>query len=276
MTVARRVRMSRLAVETLEGRALLNASGWVRPAALPSAAVGRVTTQAIKIDPGGAAAITNALFGGMGSEWVTLIRRQVRNPQAVIRDFVSGRVASFTTAGFTARTPGAQAEFTGRAYDQLLTTEAGVAVFRKNVMELASIQRGEFRNPETSYYVFALDRGAGARLGPTFAARPKITPDALVTIEVGPYGTSATGTIRDLVSGSTQTIDASQIRVQGSTLRVFLDAGQLPSQGVPLARYRFAQWVQTAPGTDITTVASFPPDTTMTRIAVLKDVAVRR
>jgi len=53
-------------------------------------------------------------------------------------------------------------------------------VFKGNVLELAAVFRGEFRNPDASEYVFALDRGSGARLGPTFASRPGITPDALV------------------------------------------------------------------------------------------------
>ena len=194
---------------------------------------------------------------------------------SVLSGFATGRIHAYTTAGLTFRTPAAQSQFTGMPYDQLLPTAASAAVFKGNVFELAAILRGEFRDPETSSYFFALDRGAGKRLGPTFAARPGITPDALVTITVGPFGSSATGTIRDLTDSSTQDIGASRIAVQRATLRVFLDSAQFASRGLALAKYRFAMWTQDEPGTDIATVASFAPDVAMTPIAVLKGVAVR-
>ena len=276
MPVTRRPKFSPWQVETLEGRTLLNASQLARIAAAHPAAVGMLNASVIKTDPGAAAAITSALRGGIGSEWANLIRREVRNPLAVIRAFSTNKATTYTVNGLTFRTPAAQPAFTGRAYDQLLPTAAGAAVFKGNVFELAAVMRGEFRNPETSYYVFALDRGAGARLGPTFASRPGITPDALVTITVGPYGSSPSGTIRDLSDGSIQSINPASIKIQGATLRVFLTTGQVPSRGAPLAQYRFAMWTQTQPGTDIANVAGFAPDSTMARIAVLKNVAVRR
>ncbi|WZO97837.1 hypothetical protein EP7_004889 [Isosphaeraceae bacterium EP7] len=276
MPVARRPKFSPSSLELLEGRTLLNGSQLARVAAAHPAAVTLLTASAIKTDPGAAAAITSALRGGIGSEWATLIRKQVRNPLAVVRSFSTNQASTYTVNGLTFRTPAAQPAFTGRAYDQLLPTAAGAAVFKRNVFELAAVMRGEFRNPETSYYVFALDRGAGARLGPTFASRPGITPDALVTITVGPYGSSASGTIRDLSDGSTQSIDPARIKIQGATLRVFLDTGQVPSRGAALAQYRFSMWTQTQPGSDLANVAGFAPDSTMVRIAVLKNVAARR
>ncbi len=218
----------------------------------------------------------SALGGGVGSEWATLIRRQVRNPQAVVRQFTAGQTSAFSATGITFRTPAQQPLFTGRPYDQLLPVAAGGAVFRNNVMEFATILRGEFRDPDTSYYVFAVDRGAGASLGATFSARPGITPDALVTITVGPYGSSATGEIRDLTDGSVQAIDPSRIAIRGATLRVFLDSSQLPSRGAQINRFRFALWTQTQPGSDIANVASFAPDASMIPIAVLRNVNVRR
>lgn len=268
---------SRLVVETLEGRALMAGpdlsfiSSFARSALVKNAIPTGVTT-----DPGAVSAITSALGGGVGNEWATLIRRQVRNPRAIVASFVGGQTSAFSANGITFRTPAEQPQFTGRPYDQLLPLAAGGAVFRNNLVEFATILRGEFRNPETSYYVFGVDRGAGGSRGPIYAARPGITPDALVTITVGPYGSSASGEVRDLTDGSTQPIAASNIVIRGATLRVFLNTSQLPSRGAALNRYRFALWTQTAPGSDIANVASFAPDASMIPMAVLRNVNVRR
>jgi hypothetical protein len=273
-----RGRKARFSVETLEGRQLLSGldPSLLQSAGARAALIRNVRPTAITTDPAAVSAILDAVRGGAGSEWATLIRRQVRNPQAVVRQFVSGRIASYSATGITFRTPAEQSQFTGRPYDQLLPIAAGGAVFRNNVMEFATILRGEFRDPDTSYYVFAVDRGAGRSLGATFASRPGVTPDALVTITVGPYGSSPTGEIRDLTDGSTQAIDPSRIAIRGATLRVFLDASQLPSRGAQLARYRFAMWTQTQPGADLANVASFAPDGSMIPIAVLRNVNARR
>ncbi|WP_165072001.1 hypothetical protein [Paludisphaera rhizosphaerae] len=273
-----RTRKPRISVESLEGRALLSGfdSIFAELARSKAAIVQRIATSGVKVDTGAAAGIMSALGGGAGSEWATLIKRQVRNSQAVVRQFVSGQLTAYSTTGITFRTPHEQSQFTGQPYDQLLPLAAGGAVFRGNVLEFATILRGEFRDPNTSYYVFAVDRGAGASRGAVFASRPGITPDALVTITVGPYGSSASGQIQDLTDGSVQTIDPSRIAIRGATLRVFLDAGQLPTRGAQLNRYRFAMWTQTQPGSDIANVASFAPDASMIPIAVLKNVSVRR
>ena len=122
-------------------------------------------------------------------------------------------------------------------------------------------------------YVFAFNRGAGSSLGPTFSGVPGITPDALVTLTVGPYGSSATGTITDLTTGASQSIPSSSIKIQGPVVRVYLNTSQLPSRGWPLQKYRFAFWTQTQPGNDITSVASFAPNGSMIPIGVLKGVA---
>ncbi|MDG3002373.1 hypothetical protein [Paludisphaera mucosa] len=278
MSNLRHVRKARITVESLEGRQLLSGLDQAIMQAVGSVAAQvqkAVASKAVATNPAAASAIVSALGGGVGSEWANLIRRQVRNPQSVVRQFIAGQT-TYSTTGITFRTPHEQSLFTGRPYDQLLPLAAGGAVFKNNVMEFATILRGEFRDPDTSYYVFGVDRGAGGSLGPRFAARPGITPDALVTITVGPYGSSATGEIRDLTDGSVQSIDASRIVIRGATLRVFLDTSQFPSRGAALNRYRFAMWTQTQPGTDIADVASFAPDTSMIPIAVLRTVAARR
>ena len=69
------------------------------------------------------------------------------------------------------------------------------------------------RRPPTT---FSPSTEARARIwDPTFASRPGITPDALVTLTVGPYGSSASGTITDLTDGSTQPIASSSIKING-------------------------------------------------------------
>ena len=197
----KRQRRATPTVESLEGRALLSGPGHALPALARPAIASRIHT-AIRVDPGGYAAILSALNGGLGSEWVKLIRAQVHNLSAVIGGFVSGKFTSYSIPGLTVKTPNVQPQFAGQPYDQLLANVAGASVFKGNVLELGAIMRGPFHDPATSYYVFALNRGAGANLGPTFASKPGITPDTLVTLTVGPYGSSASGTITDLTNGS--------------------------------------------------------------------------
>jgi hypothetical protein len=269
-------RNARPSLEPLEGRALLSGLNPALPAASRSALVGRFLPSGITTDPAGVAAVLNALNGGLGSEWVSLVRQRVRNLGSVLGGFVSGRTTAYSIPGLTVRTPAVQPLFVGRPYDQLLPTAAGAAVFRNNVMELGAVMRGEFRNPETSYYVWGFDRGAGGRLGPVFASRPGITPDLTVTLTVGPFGGSATGTIRDLANNTTQEIPASSIQIRGSVVRVFLNTGQFPSAGLPLQKYRFAFWTQTQPGPDIAGVPGFAPDAAMIPIGVLTRVRATR
>jgi len=227
----------------------------------------------IATDPAGIAAIMSALEGGMGREWVSLIRAGVKNPLAVIAGFSTGKYTSYSISGLTAETPSVQPAFAGQPYDQLLATVAGASVFKGNVLELGAIMRGPFHDPAPSYYVFAFNRGAGASQGATFASRPGITPDALVTLTVGPYGSSVTGTITDLTTHSTQAIPSSSIEIRGPVVRVFLKTAQLPSRGWPLQKYRFTFWTQTQPGNNISTVASFAPESSMIPIGVLKSVS---
>jgi hypothetical protein len=271
----RRATMSPLFVEILEGRALLSGTAHGMLISSRAALVDRIRPS-IQNNPAGTAAVLSALSGGLGSEWINLIRAEVHNLGSVIGGFVSGRLTSYSIPGMTVKTPSVQSHFTGQLYDQLLVTAAGASLFKGNVLEFGAIMRGPFHDPSTSYYVFALNRGAGASLGPIFASRPGITPDALVTLAVGPYGSSASGTITDLTSGATQLIDPSTIKINGPTLRVFLNASQFPSKGLSIQKYRFAFWTQTQPGNDISTVASFAPDSSMIPIGVSKHVPVTR
>ena len=230
----------------------------------------------IQIDPAGLAAIMSALNGGVGREWGSLIRSEVQNVGSVVAGFVSGRYTAYSISGLTMRNPGTQPSFTGQSYDQLLPTVVGASVFKGNVLELGAIMRGPFHDPAPSTYVFAFNRGAGSRLGPTFSSLPGITPDAVARLTVGPYGSSASGTLTDLTTGASQAIPASSIKIQGPVIRVYLNTSQLPSRGWPLQKYRFAFWTQTQPSNDITSVASFAPASAMIPIGVFKGVAATR
>jgi hypothetical protein len=268
-------RAFRPVLSSLEGRALMSHLGHVLPRPAYTALINPVRP-AITTDPGGISAIMSALNGGMGSEWVKLIRARARNPRAVISGFVSGRINAYSIPGLTFKTPAVQPQFTGQPYDQLLPTVAGAAVFKGNVLEMGAIMRGPFHDPAPSYYTFAFNRGAGASLGPTFASRPGITPDAVVTLTVGPYGSTASGVLTDLTTGAAQAIPSSSISIRGPVVRVSLNTAQLPSKGLPIQKYRFAFWTQTQPGNDITTVADFAPETSMIPIAVLRGVKATR
>ena len=129
---------SRPVVEFLERRSLLSGlSPLIRPA-LSSAMIGQVH-RTIATDPAGIAAIMSALDGGMGKEWISLIRAGVKNPLAVIAGFETGKYTSYSISGLTAESPSIQPAFTGQPYDQLLATVAGASVFKRNTLELGAI-----------------------------------------------------------------------------------------------------------------------------------------
>ncbi len=251
-------------LEAVEDRTYLSGFAHPRLAAV-RAMVTQIRTQAITTDPAGTAAILSALRGGAGSEFVQLIRREVPNLNAVIRSFIVGKRTHFNAPGVAVKLPNFQELYNGPKYDHLGATVAGAILLKNRQLELAGIVRGPFDEAVPGYVVFGLDRGAGGSIGPRFASRPGIQPDLIVTIQVNPFGRSASGTITDLTTGITTNIDSSRIRVEGATVRVFLDPGQIPSKRLPIAKYRFAMWTQNTLG-GIESVASFVPESTMIRI----------
>ena len=191
MTSGRRTASRKLVVESLEGRALMSVerSGTAAPPRRPS-------------DPGAAScaedhcrfdrpkrAILSAIFGGAGHEFVTLAQREIHNIGGVAGGFESGRLKQFTVPGLVFKIANWQSGYTGFPHDPQALTVAGAVLLKRRQIELAAIVRGPFTTyPGTTYVVFAVDRGAGRRLGPVFPERPGITPDALVTVRVGPDG----------------------------------------------------------------------------------------
>jgi hypothetical protein len=257
----------RPALDALEERALLSASS-VLESPVRSALIQGVETSAIKTVPAGVAGILSALRGGAGSEFVRLIRKEVPNPLALVAQFESGARTEASIHGIVVRVATILSTFTGAHYDYQAAVAAGVVLVRKHILELGAILRGPNRSPAPAYYVFGIDRGSGAGLGPRFPERPGITPDALVTITAGTNDANPTGTMTDLRTGAVTNISPAAIRFQGSTLRVFVDPAQLPSTGFPLSQYRFAFWVQSQLNGGFGTVGSFLPDATEIPIGV--------
>src|SRR5262245_24689538 len=104
-------RKTGLVVETLEGRALWRGLAPANVMRQRAAIVGKIRAGSIQTDPAGVSAIMNALRGGLGSEWVALIRSQVRNVGSVINGFVSGRYSTYSIPGLTVKTPNVQPGF---------------------------------------------------------------------------------------------------------------------------------------------------------------------
>jgi hypothetical protein len=218
-------------------------------------------------------AIFAAMGGGPGHEFTTLIQREVRNPLGIAEGFSSGAISQYSIRGLVIKKTNWQSQYTGFPHDPLSLTAGGAVVLKKKKIELGAIVRGPFTTyPGTTQIVFAINRGAGQRLGPFFPSRPGITPDALVTVTVGPYGQNNSATITDLTTGTTQPISSPTISVQGPTVRILLDASQLPSEGFKLSQYTFAVWTETEPNAPIQDVGSFAPEGSMIPIGVETNV----
>jgi hypothetical protein len=258
-------------VETLEGRALMSEFGVERPHATIVARTGRPLLSAV--NSAALQAIFNALGGGPGSEFIKLIQSEVRNPLGVAAEFSSGAISQYSIKGFVIKKTNWQAQYTGFPHDTSSLTAGGAVVLKKKQIELGAIVRGPFTTyPGTTEIVFGLNRGAGQKLGPHYAGRPGIMPDALVTVTVGPYGQKNSATITDLTTGSTQSINSPVISVAGPTVRILLNASQLPSEGFRLSQYTFAAWTETQPDAPIQDVGSFVPEDSMIPIGVETNV----
>jgi hypothetical protein len=264
----------RLVFEQLEGRALMTASGFDLLHHTIRGLRAQIQIPGIAGASAGKAAVINAILGGAGHEFVILAQKEVPNILAVAARFSSGRPQQFTVPGIVAKTPNLQSGYTGQPHDVLALTMGGAVLLKKKTIELAAIARGPYTTtPFPSVLVFALDRGAGSSLGPRFAARPAITPDALVTVNVGPNGHGNSAIITDLTTGLTQPLSPSHIQVRGPVVRVLLSANQVPSMGFTLSKYKFSLYTQLTPSSGFAETGSFLPEAAMIPIGVLPTVA---
>jgi hypothetical protein len=266
-------RSKSLLVEPLEPKILLSSGGFQAHPGPAAALVIHVHQPSIATASSGRTAILNAIFGGAGHEFVALALREVHNIGAVVAGFKAGTLTQYSVPGLAFKTPNLQSGYTGQPHDTLSLNAGGAVLLKKKNIELVAIVRGPFTTyPGTTSIVFALNRGAGSRLGPAFASRPGITPDALVTVTVGPYGQSNSATITDLTTGMTNAIASPMIQVAGPTVRILLPSSLLPSEGAPIQKYTFAIWTETQPGAAIQNVGSFPPEDAMIPIGVETNV----
>jgi hypothetical protein len=269
MRVCRTVRLKNLVFEPLEGRALMSLAG-VKPALQPIATLlARVDEPRTKFSLAGETAILNAYFGGPGHEYIALIEKEAKNLPALLGGFESGALSQYSIPGFTVKSPpNLQGGYTGLPHDVLALNAGGAVLLKGKKIELGAIVRGPFTTtPFASSIVFAINRGAGAQLGPAFASRPGITPDALVTVTVGPNGQGNSATLTDLTTGTTQPISGT-ISVEGPTVRILLPTSLLPSKGLAVQKYRFAVWTESEPNAPIQDVGSFIPEDSMIPIGV--------
>jgi len=270
MTRNDRTRGKRWELEPLEGRPLLSAGGLNLPHLPGAALIGRLHHELQSTDNSAAIqAIESALAGGAGSEFVRLILKEVHNPFSVIARFSGGTPYQYTIRGLVAKTPNLQSGYTGLPHDANQLTIGGAVVLKHKQIELGAIVRGPFTTtPFPTTIVFAINRGAGQRLGPYYSGRPGITPDALVSVTVGPDGQNNTTSITDLTTGTTQTLSSPVISVAGPTMRILLNASQLPSEGFPLKRFTFAVWAASEPNAPFQDVGSFVPEDSMIPIGI--------
>ena len=218
----------------------------------------------------GEGAILAALRGGPGSEFVTLLKREVPNYLGVIEQFAAGVRTQFAAPGFAARQPQFQSLYTGPHLDQMAPTVAGALLLKGGkTLELGAIMRGPIHVPEATTYVFGMNRGAAPATGP-FSDAPGITFDATVSVTVTPNRNKVvvdSATVNDLVSGSSAALPASDVKVNGPVIRVYAPMSLLPSQGLAPTKYQFAFWTQFGSG-GIETICGFVPPSSSIPIGV--------
>jgi hypothetical protein len=255
-------------VEALEGRALLSGLGAETPRAKVAALVARLNVPG-GLNAAGEKAFLDAYLGGAGHEWIPLLNSDLRHHKVQ----QLGTTTQFTGKGIVIEDPPYLLRtYTGNVHDRVAPNGAGAVVLKKQI-ELGVIMRGPFTNYNgTDYVMFGINRGKGGSLSAVVPSEPWITADAVVTIAVGPNGSTYSGTIADRVTGASQAINPSGILIQGPVLRVLLNASQLPSEGFPLSKYTFAVWTATAPNPTLPELASVVPQDGMIPIGVETNV----
>ncbi len=232
---------SRLVPASIGPLARLHAAAALAPRAFPS---------------DGATAILSALNGGLGSEFVQNLRRQIGNPLRLIGEFASGARNAFATRGFAALTHTTLSTYTGGHADAILPRVAGAVVLPTGRISLGAIMRGPMDElNEGARYVWALDLGRGATQ--QFAEYPGIRADTIVRVDIG-QDRRPTLTIDNLVNGTSRTLSPSLVKIVGPTIRLRLSAADLGTTTRALGKAKFAFWVHEHPG-GLETVPNFLP-----------------
>jgi hypothetical protein len=258
-----------LTMESLEGRALLSGTAAGLSHDRAAAEISGLNLPS-SFNAAGEKAILTAYFGGAGHEWIAMVLKDMRS----VRTQFIGTSLQYTAPGMVAEEPPyLLSTYTGDVHDRVAPSVAGMVALKKQQIELGVIMRGPFTNYNgTDYVTFGINRGAGGSLSAVVPSEPWIQADALVTIAVGPNGSTYSGTITDRTTGQTQAISPNQILVDGPTLRVLLNASQLPSEGLTLKKYTFAVWTATEPNPTLRELASVVPQNEMIPIGIETNV----
>lgn len=260
----RRRREAAPVIEMLEGRALL--SGFVaagRPAL--AAAIGRPQVEA----------------GSLPQELRAARARAF--PVAFARPF-HGPLTQRIVGGHVSKQPRFYTEYQGPTRPEL----NGIGAMGHLIQGVGYVFTGRVLgaiNPsEPAEYVFGINRG-GAK-GPTtinvvtgdavnfsggqsmvqFPRRPNIFVDALVTVAVGPLGTTGTVRLQGQDPGTGTPIPSQNIQINGRDITVLVDPALLPPNGARRVDYAYAFWVRAGGISGPGGVASFVPEYNVTPI----------
>ena len=104
---------------------------------------------------------------------MALAEKEVHNILGVADLFSSG-THQVTVPGLVVKTPNWQSQFTAFKHDVLSLNVGGAILLKGRKIELAAIARGPYStSPFTNQVVFAINRGAGARLAHCSPSGPK-------------------------------------------------------------------------------------------------------
>ena len=176
-----------------------------------------------------------------------LAQKEVPNILGVAALFSSGS-HQVTVPGLVVKTPNWQSQFTAAKHDVLsLNIGGGYPVEREKDRAGRYCSRAVLDQPVHKPGRLRDQSGRGARLGPVFPERPQITPDALVTVTVGPDGQNNSATDhrsyhRD--HGSAQSRRGPGRSADGARLDT---GGSASVRGFALKHYTFAVYSQLAP-----------------------------
>ena len=151
--------------------------------------------------------------------------------------------------------------YTGPHSGDLDVLSVAAAITTPGVVTLTGNHAAAIGTTSSAAYAWGINRGAGIEPFPTFdpPTGAGVLFDAFVILL--PDGT---GTLTDIILGTTQVLDPSTITISGASISVQLAAWQLPSQGLAFTDYLYNLWPRYAPAGvnpgDNTQISDFAPD----------------
>lgn len=224
-----------MAVEPLEGRALLSHIGASRWGRSPSALVHQVRFR-------------EPVLG------VPNIGSAVAQDPQFYPLYTGPQIPQLLVTAATAAVQGTNFVFTGQVAGPINTAPQNAS--------------------EEAVYVFGLNRGGAPNQGP-FPGRPGITTDGTVEVSVQKSGTTAQVSLenRDQLVPTTTTLSSSSVKITGNVVQVTVPVSTLTSNGKAINQYRFTFWTRSLepPVRHVQSVASFVPARTTLLVAYLNN-----